>query len=157
MGFFKDYGCGYGWFTQGYAAVDFEASHNTIVDHFNGNNQGKIDAATLMFVDWQVGKWIYRNNDCCCGGITGIAPTLELHYTTTVDKGHAPSGFSDQVRSFGSADILNLTAGVKVLVGCGMLNVYGAAPLHQTKRYIDTELKQVSFDSEIGVQYIRFF
>lgn len=155
VGFFKDYGCGDGWFMQGYAAVDFEASHNTIVDYSSGD-RGEIEASTLLSVDWQIGKWIYRN-DCCCGGIAGIAPVLELHYTTTLDNGDTPSGFSDEITSFGSADILNLTAGVKVEVGCGMLNVYGAAPLHQTERFIGDSVKQVSFDSEIGVQYIRFF
>jgi len=44
---------------------------------------GRIAEQTLLQVDWGVGYWLARNTEN--RWITGIAPTLELHYTYTLD------------------------------------------------------------------------
>ncbi len=45
---------------------------------------GRIAEQTLLQVDWGAGYWLMRRPDN--GWITGIAPTLELHYTYTLDN-----------------------------------------------------------------------
>jgi hypothetical protein len=45
---------------------------------------GRIAEQTLLQVDWGVGYWLARNTEN--HWITGIAPTLELHYTYTLDN-----------------------------------------------------------------------
>jgi hypothetical protein len=45
---------------------------------------GRVAEQTLLQVDWGAGYWISRNPDN--QWITGIAPTLELHYTYTLDN-----------------------------------------------------------------------
>jgi hypothetical protein len=45
---------------------------------------GRIAEQTLLQVDWGAGFWLMRNPNS--SWITGIAPTLELHYTYTLDN-----------------------------------------------------------------------
>jgi hypothetical protein len=39
---------------------------------------------TLMHIDWGAGYWVVRDPDRRC--LTGLAPSLELHYTTTLNN-----------------------------------------------------------------------
>jgi hypothetical protein len=47
--------------------------------------RGSVDEQTLLHIDWGFGYWIYRDRECS-GWLTGIAPTLEVHYTTTLEN-----------------------------------------------------------------------
>ena len=59
--------------------------------------------SNMLMIDSSVGYWIYR--DPRGRGLTGLAPTLELHYMTTTEDG-------DDVYSFDTrTDYLSLTAG----------------------------------------------
>jgi len=46
--------------------------------------QRDIDEQTLMHFDFGAGFWLVQNP--CAAWITGIVPTVELHYTTTLDN-----------------------------------------------------------------------
>jgi hypothetical protein len=48
------------------------------------NQSAKIDEQTLMHVDLGLGYWVTRDPEA--RWIRGIAPTLELHYTTTLEN-----------------------------------------------------------------------
>jgi hypothetical protein len=86
---------------------------------------------TLMQIDVGTGYWIYRNqgNQCgqCCEStpwITGIAPTLELHYTTTLNDARivtvpqdifaVPGATGEFGNQRNRVDILDLTVGTTV-------------------------------------------
>jgi hypothetical protein len=95
-------------FTQGFAQVDFPISDSTIIytDQpirgripnpppllLAGSNflatpftvNSRISEQMLLHLDWGLGGWVLRDsspNRC----VTGIAPTFELHYTSTLDN-----------------------------------------------------------------------
>jgi hypothetical protein len=57
-----------------------------------------IDEQTLLHLDWNIGYWIYRKPEN--SGLSGIAPCLEVHYTSTldnVDRVQLPSDGSGQI------------------------------------------------------------
>ncbi|MCO6042843.1 transporter [Aeoliella sp. ICT_H6.2] len=68
----------------------------------------------LFMADLSAGYWLYRNR--CKRGLTGIVPTVELHYTgafndeTTYSSGTPTTSYVTNV--IGKSDVLNLTAGV---------------------------------------------
>jgi len=107
--------------------------------------QGRLHEQSLLYLDASIGRWIYRNPCATC--ITGIAPTVELHYTTTMEDTATVGGFSNP---FNRMDVLDLTAGVHVQLGArNMLSVAGVAPLRQDEEKL--------FDAEIQLQYNRYF
>ena len=44
----------------------------------------RIDEQSLYQLDWGMGYWLYRNPEG--HRLTGLAPTIEMHYTTTLDN-----------------------------------------------------------------------
>jgi hypothetical protein len=108
-----------------------------------------LTSQSLLFLDYQVGYWLHR--DACARCLTGIAPIVELHYTTAMqdlDLGSfAGRGiFVEDLRR----DVLNLTGGVYLELGnMSALKVAGVAPLRDGTDKL--------FDAELGVQYVRRF
>ena len=81
--------------------------------------------------------------------LTGIAPVLELHYTTTLQDYRGVADVLAPV--YAGTDSLDLTAGVHFQMGpCSMLTVGGVVPLQTSPR--DKE-----FDTEALVQFDRRF
>jgi hypothetical protein len=84
------------FFTQGFLQIDVPLNKSTIryseAAVINTEPQelsltpifvtDKIREQTLMQTDLGVGYWVMRRGD---GWLTGLAPTLELHYTTTLN------------------------------------------------------------------------
>jgi hypothetical protein len=75
----------------------------------NGLTQSQIRDQDLLMADGGVGYWLHR--DTCARWLTGLAPTVELHYMTTVTDGEGASGFLNP-----RADYLNLTAGATAVI-----------------------------------------
>lgn len=151
-------------FYTAFAQVDFDANGNTIVfnDVFNGSivgsETGRYQDQTLLHLDIAGGFWMYRNP--CGGYVRGIAPTVELHYTTTLqdtDVVAADGGVGEFSNPFNRLDALNLTAGFHVLL-CDLstITVAGVAPLRKEK-FSDDFTNGDLPDAEMTVQYNRRF
>jgi hypothetical protein len=104
-------------FIQSTAQLDIDPSGN----HVKGDLMamklqplGVHQDSTLLFLDVNVGYWLY--NDPAADFLTGVAPIVELHYTTTLNDADLidRNGFivGDLSNRF---DILNVTLGAHLL------------------------------------------
>ena len=99
----------------------------------------------LLYLDVSVGRWIYRGS--CANFISGIAPVVELHYTTTLQDTQSVAGVTNP---FNRVDVLDMTAGVHVQIGAlSNLTVAESVPLRQGG--------DRTFDNEFIVQFDRRF
>jgi hypothetical protein len=76
----------------------------------NGEFSPPLRDPDLLMVDGGVGYWLYKSQ--CCRGLTGLVPTVELHYITTTTDMDGWSGALNR-----RADYLYLTAGVTTRLG----------------------------------------
>lgn len=138
-------------FAQFITQVNFDVSGSrvTLFDptFFGATGSDRVFEQSLLFLDYSMGYWLYRTKRCDAL-LTGIAPMVELHYTTTMDRLDLPQ--IDEANVFEAdfrRDALNLTGGV--LFGLGpqtSLRVAGVAPLRD---------QSLLYDAEFGVQLIR--
>jgi hypothetical protein len=153
------------WFIQGFAQVDFNANGNAVftrqVPVVTGPTtmvkSGTYNDQNLLFMDLSVGRWVYRNP--CAKVLRGIAPAVELHYTTTLQDTDVVNGQYLQsgrnpnqqvLNPLNRVDLLNLTAGLHFQFGGNsLLTVAAAAPLRIND---DAE-----FDAELQVHFTRYF
>src|SRR5229473_763768 len=82
-----------------------------------------------MHVDLGTGFWLVRNPEA--RWLTGIAPTLELHYTTTLDNADihtfSRDGFLKSTHSF--AELANAVAAVRTPADANnVVNTFGERP-----------------------------
>jgi hypothetical protein len=99
------------FFAQGFWQFDFDANGNSVhLNRFgNGLTQaGTANDATFMFIDVGVGYWLYRNTTGN-SKITGIAPTVELHYNRSLQDSDVIQNGIFQIGNF-QDDIQNLNA-----------------------------------------------
>jgi hypothetical protein len=72
-------------FVQGFVQVDVDGNGNSVLLN-NGQGQlvkrGVANDQTFLFADLGVGYWMYQNPNS--HGITGIAPTAEIHYNVSL-------------------------------------------------------------------------
>ena len=99
-----------------------------------------------------MGYWLHR--DPCGCGISGLAPVLEFHYTTTLQDADQASFFGGNL-VFGSRtanfDIVNMTVGLHVeIAGNTNFHVGGVFPLGD-------QLQDRFFDSEFLIRLNRQF
>lgn len=144
-------------FWQFFTQVDFDANGNRFVlPSTSGlfgisppanNISETLQDQTLLFLDLSVGYWLYKD-DYCRGYLTGLAPMLELHYTTTLqDQDLGNLGVFVPIER---RDVLNLTAGMFFQIGqMSSLKVGVVSPLREDFDKI--------FDAEVGVQFVRRF
>jgi hypothetical protein len=138
-------------FTQFVTQVNFDVSGSVLTlndpSFFGDTGSDRIFEQPLLFLDYSVGYWLYRTKRCDAW-LTGVAPMVELHYTTTMDDLDQPQIGEAQVFEDDSRrDALNLTGGV--LFGLGdltSLRIAGVAPLRD---------QALMYDAEFGVQLIR--
>jgi hypothetical protein len=127
-------------------SFDVSGSYMTVTDpsFFGASGADRITGQSLLFMDYSLGYWIYRAR-CCDAIVTGIAPMIELHYTSTLDPLDIPdidaSVFEDDFRR----DILNMTGGLVFQLGrYTTLRAAGVAPMRDGTDPL--------FDAEFGLQ-----
>ncbi|MEE3370480.1 MAG: hypothetical protein VX346_14165 [Planctomycetota bacterium] len=136
-------------FHQFFVQFDFDTSGSDVRYYGAGSTDftsEEIRSQNLMYLDYQLGWWWYRSD--ADEGIQGIAPIVELHYTTTLeDLENGTLGRAIFVQN-ARRDILNLTGGIYFqLSDTASLKVASAVPLR-------SELDKL-FDAEFSVQYER--
>ena len=132
-------------FTQFFTQLDFDAGESEVVI---GSQSDSLNQQTLLMLDYAVGYWLTRGRRGC---IRGIAPLVELHYTTTLEDQeygvYSGQGvFVEDLRR----DVLNLTGGLFFQLGrASSMKVGAVAPLRDGTDKL--------FDSEFGLQFVRNF
>ena len=140
-------------FFQAFLQFDIDATGNHIEQRDVGR-VGTLYDQNLLQTDLQLGYWWFR--DPSARFLTGLAPTIEYHYTTTLQNAKLiAAGIDGSEFVFGNAanrlDIQNLTLGVEMLIGRrALLNVAAVVPLNGNNA-------NRQFDSEIFVEFNRFF
>jgi hypothetical protein len=136
-------------FSQFITQVNFDVTGNFVVANdssFGGTGSDRVFEQTLLFLDYSVGYWLYRSK-CCSDWITGLAPMVELHYTSTLTPLDLPELDGQIFEADFRRDALNITGGVLVEIAQNTsLRAAGVAPLR------DDDL---IFDAEFGLQLIR--
>jgi hypothetical protein len=127
------------WFVQAFAQLDFDTRGND-VSYYDPQSQtfplaGIVQDQSLLFLDASIGYWLY-NDQNKTRGITGIAPLVELHYTTTLQNADIiSSSFSSSRLTYGNLanriDVLNMTAGLTIVLGQNSyFTLAGTAPMN---------------------------
>jgi hypothetical protein len=146
------------FFYQGFLSVNVPINGNRIEYCDQGNGWatlGTLDESTLLQLDLEAGRWLYRNPAAVA--LTGFATVVELHYTTSLQNADHVGGVipSNGVQwQFGDvanrADILDLTIGLHgEFAGHTLCRVGLALPLQTGANRC--------FDSELEVQLERQF
>jgi hypothetical protein len=137
-------------FLQSFLQFNFDLNGNSYAT--TGGDSGVIQDQTLMFLSGTMGYWIYRD-PCNCNYVTGIAPVMELHYTSTLNDADNDGSGGSNLRVNNNAnriDVLNLTLGTHFQLG--QLSTLTAAVVVPLK---DGQNKL--FDTEVGIQFNRRF
>jgi hypothetical protein len=134
-------------FFEAFAACDFDAGGSPVIA--NGPRIGTYQQQSLLFLDGKIGYWAYQNP--CARWVTGIAPTVELHYTSTMQDAPVVSRNGFGITPIAARqDILDLTGGLQFQLGpCTDLTLAGCAPLRTGNNKL--------FDAEFMVQLNRRF
>jgi hypothetical protein len=143
------------WFTMFMAGLDFDTVGNTVKE--GAAVDGRFFSQNLMYFDWKVGYWLYKNP--AARFLKGIAPTIELHNTSTISDGVAVTtttgSVGPEIAGIGGWDELDITAGAHFYLRKSILTLYASAPLHN--QYDAATGAMSGFFSEIGVQLDRRF
>jgi hypothetical protein len=138
------------WFSITYLQLDFDAGGDRVTQA--GVPVGNLHEPTLLYVDTSIGYWLFNSRQTQDGQrswLTGVAPMVELHYTTTLQDAESVGGIIAPISS--RVDILNLTAGLYMQIGpVSSLFVGGVAPLGNSPANRE-------FDAEVVVQFNRQF
>jgi hypothetical protein len=131
-------------FMIAYAQLDVDVSGYDITStNALGTLSDDFNDPLFLYLDIQYGYWIYQNCNCCSGGVTGVAPVIELHYATNLEDFDDPLGPGVAIDpTADTVHILNLTGGLKFRLGCNtMLTVAAAVPLRdEDNRQFDWEM-----------------
>lgn len=143
------------WFFHAYFQVDTPINGNTISAQAFGGQQStsvKYRDEALLYLDASLGYWWFRN-DSADATVTGLASTIELHYTTSLQDANtiaASNGFSI-ARTSNRINMLNMTMGVHTeLANDWALRGAIVVPLRTgADRFFDTEI-QVALVKKFG-------
>jgi len=143
-----------------FAQLDFDTHGDTVLARSMGGTLDKVDVfheQNLVMLDFNMGYWLYRN-PCACR-LTGIAPIVEVHYTSTLQDMDSvtvaypypyPFTIGPPTGTTGRRDILDLTAGIHFQIGsCSTFRVAAVVPL--------TTGENREFDCEVLAQFNRWF
>jgi hypothetical protein len=132
--------------------VNFDVTGNTVTlfdpSFFGATGSDEVVEQTLLFLDYSAGYWMFRTKHHD-DWITGFAPMIELHYTTTTEDLDLPEidGANSVFEPDFRRDALNITGGLLFELGrMTSLRVAGVAPLRD---------ESLMFDAEFGLQLIR--
>ncbi|MBC20638.1 MAG: hypothetical protein CMJ74_10320 [Planctomycetaceae bacterium] len=101
---------GTNWFAS--AFVSYRLNSGPVLNRLNNGTDLNVRQATYLFADLAIGRWIVQREGQ--GGLTSLAPVLELHYTTTPTAASAVNSFDFgyQTGRVGKTDYLNITGGL---------------------------------------------
>ena len=137
-------------FSITYLQLDFDANGDPTLE--NGRFVGRLREPNLLYVDTSIGYWLFNTTQSDYGmrhWLTGMAPMIELHYTTTLQDAEGVDAVIQPIAPH--VNILNLTAGLYFQLGpVSSLMVGAVAPLR-------TSPADKEFDEEILVQFNRRF
>ncbi len=107
-------------FVQTFVEFDIDTNGDEVKLPIPNGDVGTLRDQNLLQVDLQAGLWLWR--DGSARWITGLAPTVEYHYTTTINNAKfvtVPSSIGPFVlgNQANRVDIQNLTLGVQMLLG----------------------------------------
>lgn len=124
------------FFMQGFAQLDFDPSGNPVSINSDGMGlraAGDLYDATFLFLDWSAGYWIMRGSQAPVLPVSsmsesgqimqtnheiGLAPTVELHYTRSLESPGSVSAGSIQVGNFSDeVETLTLVLGTQLEIG----------------------------------------
>ena len=140
-------------FVMAFGQIDFDTRGNDVlVPDFDPSTQartmrlaGVYHDQNLGYADLKIGRWLYRNREA--HWLTGIAPTIELHYATTLQDTDEVAGVTNPANR---VDVLDLTGGLHIeLCERSTLTVAGSAPLRLGSDRV--------YDGEVMVQFNRRF
>ena len=118
------------WFAQGFLQLDVDPRGNSLLFNTGGGLTpvGRLNDATYLMADAGIGYWLHRSST---GYLTGIAPSVELHYNTSLQEADSVAVGGLRVGNFGDrVEALNLTAGATFRFGpAASLAVGYVAPL----------------------------
>jgi hypothetical protein len=106
------------FFTQAFLEVDTDLNGNaTFANSGNGLARvGRLNDATYLFADLGIGYWLQQRSDA---NVIGIAPTVELHYNTSLQAADSITAGGLRIGNFGNnVEALNLTVGTTLQLGC---------------------------------------
>jgi hypothetical protein len=103
-------------FIEGFLQADFVANGDAVFQNVGGTltKLGVYQDQTSLSLDLKAGYWIYRGPEA--GFVTGIAPSVELHYTTTLQNTDTAGPVTNP---FNHTDVLDLTSGLHVELSRG--------------------------------------
>ena len=90
------------WYAQGFMQFDFDSNGNSVDMNLYGNGLRKAGVAndsTYMYLDLGIGYWIYRNTNPG-SFLSGIAPTVEMHYNRSLQNSDVVQNGLFQVGSY---------------------------------------------------------
>ena len=136
------------FYAQGALQLDFDANGNPLfVPGPNGSRDrlGVAQDQTFLYASIASGYWVYRVSNPNERGLTGIAPTVELHYNTSLQQ-------SDTVvtEPFSQIASLNGIVGVNAVFGNNKYVTVGyCTPLGRSDKEFNGELR-VMFNYYFG-------
>ncbi len=103
---------GTNWFASGF--LSYRLNSGPIGNRQSATREVNVRQPTYLFADLAIGRWIVQREGQ--GGLTSLAPVVELHYTTTPTTGSVLNGLPtyDYVSGsdLGHTDYLNITGGL---------------------------------------------
>ncbi len=118
---------------------------------------GVLQDTNFMYLSGNAGYWMYKTRNPYERGITGFAPTMELHYNQSLQRGDAVSGFYGNAGS-GASNISNVNGviGSTTVIGHNKyLSVAYVAPFtNKENRFFDGELR-VMFNYYFGAPRVN--
>jgi hypothetical protein len=104
-------------FAHGFLQLDIDPNGNDLlVNTGNGlQSMGSLNDATFLFADVGIGYWLHQSSTSL---VTGIAPTVELHYNTSLQAADNVNVGAMRIGNFGdNVESLNITAGGTITIG----------------------------------------
>lgn len=111
---------------------------------------GVVQDQSYLYASLGTGYWIYRDTDPNTRGLTGIAPTAELHYNTTMQKSDTVQDvYGNTIQPLSQVATLNGIVGVNTVFGNNKYFTVGySAPFGRS---------DAQFNGELRVMFNYFF
>ena len=108
---------------QAFLQLDIDSNGNPVNGDLSATRLrrlGTLDDATWLFFDIAYSNWTMQCDDPCARGLTGVAPFIELHYSTTLNEVDRVVGNGLDVGNDGDEfDIFNITTGLHLRYASG--------------------------------------